>query len=95
MCMQIPAVLIRIALTVVCMPFVWLVVRLVTLGINTNDPIVGWRRAIIRPFLRFWARILLHIGFNFWPRLIGGQPSPASSQRVRCSSCAAHAVTAR
>ena len=66
-----PAFLIRLAITVVSLPFVWLVVRLVMLGVAMNEPVEGWRRAIMVPFLKFWARVLLHIGFNFWPSVKG------------------------
>jgi hypothetical protein len=49
------------------MPPVWLIVRLVLIGTTINAPIEGWRKAFLRPFLMFWAHILLHIGFNIWP----------------------------
>lgn len=69
--MQIPMFLVRCCITVVCMPFVWVVVVLVTWGLKANGPITGWRKALIRPFLKFWAHILLRIGFNYWPSVKG------------------------
>ena len=60
------------------MPFVWVVVMLVTWGLKANEPITGWRKALIRPFLKFWAHVLLHIGFNYWPS-VKGTPHPTET----------------
>lgn len=61
----------RCCITSICMPFVWCVVMVITWGIKRNEPIVGWRKAFIRPFLKFWAHMCLRIGFNYWPNAIG------------------------
>ena len=82
---QVPAVLIRLCITIVCLPLVWAVISLVMLGTSPNEPLVGWRKAFIRPFLRFWARVLLHIGFNLWPRVRG-------APRMCRAASAAHAM---
>lgn len=68
---QMPVFLMRCCITVVCMPPVWAVVVLLTWGVKRNQPMTGWRRALIRPFLLTWARILMHIGFNYWPSVKG------------------------
>ena len=75
--LQIPAILVRCCITMVCMPFVWCVVMLLTWGIRANQPVMGWRKACIRPFLKFWSRICLAIGFNFWPSAKGELYFPA------------------
>ena len=66
-----PHVLVRCCITVVCMPFVWCVVVVLTWGVKANQPMTGWRKACIRPFLKTWSGILLHIGFNYWPSIKG------------------------
>lgn len=76
--------LVRCCITVVCMPFVWCVVMLLTWGVKANQPMLGWRKAIIRPFLKFWSRILLHIGFNYWPS-VKGQPH-SNARRSMCET---------
>ena len=68
---QIPMFLVRCCITVVCMPFVWCVVVVLTWGVKANQPMTGWRKACIRPFLKTWSGILLHIGFNYWPSIKG------------------------
>ena len=72
---QLPVFLIRCCITVVCMPFVWCVVVLLAWGVQRNEPMLGLRKAIIRPFLKFWCHVLLHIGFNYWPSLKGEHPA--------------------
>jgi hypothetical protein len=67
-----PVFIFRCFLTVLCMPFVFVVLRLCLLGTTVNEPLVGWRRAFVRAFLMYWSHILLHIGFNIWPRITGG-----------------------
>ena len=74
-CAQLPAFLIRCCITVVCMPFVWCVVVTLAWGVRRNEPMLGLRKAIIRPFLKFWCHILLTIGFNYWPSLKGEHPA--------------------
>ena len=76
--LQVPAVLVRLAITVTCLPMVWAVVRLIMLGVAMNEPVEGWRRALMVPFLKFWARVLLHIGFNLWPSVKGPRPLPCN-----------------
>ncbi|KAK9901224.1 hypothetical protein WJX75_001079 [Coccomyxa subellipsoidea] len=66
-----PVFIFRCFLTVLCMPFVFVVLRLCLLGTTVNEPLVGWRRAFVRAFLMYWSHILLHIGFNIWPRITG------------------------
>lgn len=83
---QVPAVLVRLCITIVCLPLVWVVISLVILGVGPNDPVLGWRKAIIRPFLKFWARVLLHIGFNFWPR-VKGAPTACMTAGVAKAKC--------
>ncbi|CAL5228764.1 g11952 [Coccomyxa viridis] len=68
---MIPMFLVRCCITVVCMPFVWCVVVVLTWGVKANQPMTGWRKACIRPFLKTWSGILLHIGFNYWPSIKG------------------------
>ena len=85
--LQIPVFLVRCCITVVCMPFVWCVVVLLTWGVKANQPMMGWRKAVIRPFLKFWARILLHIGFNYWPS-VKGTPRPMARSSVYADAMA-------
>jgi hypothetical protein len=106
---QLPAVLIRICITIVCLPLAWAVTGVVTAGVKPNEPVSGWRRAIIRPWLKFWARVLLHIGFNFWPSVTGEpfapplHPIPSEppkmlstrSRSVLCNACMAIACICR
>lgn len=67
------------------MPFVFVVLRLCLLGTKINEPITGWRRAFLRPFLMFWSHILLHIGFNIWPAVTGVfAPFLLSQSTVSC-----------
>ncbi len=56
------------------MPFVWCVVVTLAWGAQRNEPMLGLRKAIIRPFLKFWSHILLTIGFNYWPSIRGEHP---------------------
>ena len=89
--LQIPAFLVRCCITAVCMPFVWCVVVLLTWGIKANQPITGWRKACIRPFLKFWSGICLHIGFNYWPSAKGELQAPSRRSLSADTPCSASA----
>ena len=56
----------RAVLVVLIVPGVWLAMYLLTAGVPLNAPPAPWRQAILRPLLRFWADVLLWLGFGFW-----------------------------
>ena len=92
---QMPMFLFRCFLSVLAMPFVFVVLRICLLGTTINEPIVGWRKAFIRPFMMYWAHVLLHIGFNIWPSLAGldycsSLPSFGHACRIGAASSLSH-----
>lgn len=66
-----PALLIRCLLIAILMPPCWLFARLIILGARPNEPLPPWKVALIRPFARFWALILLFVGMSFYFSLKG------------------------
>lgn len=73
--LQVPMMLLRAVLVALIVPPVWLAIHLLTAGTALNEPLSPWRRRILRPLLRFWADILMRIGFGFWRfRVTGTRP---------------------
>ena len=62
--LYLPIFLIRLILIALLMPPCWLFSRLITIGMQPNQPLKPWRVALIRPFARFWAAVLLIVGMN-------------------------------
>lgn len=72
---QVPMLLLRAVVVVLIVPGVWLAMYLLTGGVPLNAPPAPWRQAILRPLLRFWADVLLWLGFGFWGwRVTGAAP---------------------
>ena len=70
--MQVPMMLLRAVLVALIVPPVWLAIHLLTAGTALNEPLAPWRRGILRPLLRFWADMLMRIGFGFWRYRVTG-----------------------
>ena len=68
-----PLLLIRICLVATLLPIVMLFTRLVLAGQAFNEPLPRWKASFIRPFLKFWAELLLLLGLNFWHRVKGAE----------------------
>ena len=58
--------LLRAVVVAVIVPWLWLAMYVLTVGVPLNAPPAPWRQAILRPMLRFWADVLMWLGFGFW-----------------------------
>lgn len=64
---MIPMILIRLLITIVVLPLVWLYSLAVLADWPLDQPLPKWRMRILLPVLRFWAGVLIRIGFGMWP----------------------------
>jgi hypothetical protein len=64
---MIPMILIRLAITIVALPLVYLYVSVIIAHCAVNEPLAPWRQTLILPVIRFWSGVLIRIGFNIWP----------------------------
>ena len=89
-----PLLLIRICLVATLLPIVILVTHLVVAGQAFNEPLPRWKARFIRPFLRFWAELLLLLGLNFWHRVKGAEHT-AEAEEVSVAALLAQQMHAR
>ena len=77
--------LLRAVLVALIVPPLWLTMHLLTVGVPLNAPPAPWRQAILRPMLRFWADVLMWLGFGFWGWRVKGA---ARIALLHCMGCA-------
>ncbi|KAK9828960.1 hypothetical protein WJX72_003052 [[Myrmecia] bisecta] len=78
-----PVFILKLLLAAVGLPFVWLVVRLLTVNTPLNQPLAPWRNNLLRPFVKFWAGVLVRIGFNFYAPRVKGYKNVKKAEACR------------
>ena len=81
--LYIPFLLIRICLVCLLLPPVMITTHLVVAGQPHNQPLSSAKARFLRPFLRFWARLLMVLGLNFY-HSVKGREHIAEAYKVQC-----------
>ena len=78
-----PWVIIKLPIALIGFILVWSITKLIILGSPINEPLSPTRSRIMRPFLSFWADILIRIGFSFWRLPIRGREHIKAAEDAR------------
>ncbi|KAK9843883.1 hypothetical protein WJX84_004630 [Apatococcus fuscideae] len=78
-----PWVIVKLPIALIGFILVWSITKLIILGSPINEPLSPTRSRIMRPFLSFWADILIRIGFSFWRLPIRGREHIKAAEDAR------------
>ena len=78
-----PWTIIKLPIALLGFIIVWGITKLMILGSPINQPLSPARSKMMRPFLSFWADILMRLGFSFWRLPIKGKEHIKAAEEAR------------
>lgn len=78
-----PWTILKLPIALIGFILVWSITKLMILGSPINQPLSPARSRMMRPFLSFWADILMRLGFSFWRLPIKGKEHIKAAEDAR------------